>query len=164
MERSQLRSTKRLVQALLLLLCVILLMGAGDPDARFEKLGHKMMCACGCGQILLECNHVGCTYSDTMRGKLTTAIARGDNDDLVLQGFVQEYGTTVLAAPSTTGFNRVAWVMPYLALVLGIGLVGWVVHTWNKRPPSPPPPGSGPRIPASELDQFRQQARKETEL
>ena len=162
MKRSAPRSTKRLVQALLLLLCVILLMGAGDPDARFDKLGHKMMCACGCGQILLECNHVGCTYSDTMRGKLTTAIARGDNDDLVLQGFVQEYGTTVLAAPSTTGFNRVAWVMPYLALVLGIGLVAGIVKKWAKRPATAT--AGGARVSSGELDEFRQQARKETEL
>ena len=26
---------------------------------RFNKLGHSMMCTCGCGQVLLECNHVG---------------------------------------------------------------------------------------------------------
>jgi cytochrome c-type biogenesis protein CcmH/NrfF len=39
---------------------------------------------------------------------------RGDNDDLVLQGFVQEYGPTVIAAPTSTGFNRVAWIMPFL--------------------------------------------------
>ena len=27
----------------------------------FDKLGHvKLVCQCGCGQILMECNHVGC--------------------------------------------------------------------------------------------------------
>ena len=87
-------------------------MGAGD-DPRFDKLGHKMMCACGCRQILLECNHVGCSYSDRMRDELQTALTRGDSDDLVLQAFVQKYGPTVLAAPPATGFNLVAWVMPF---------------------------------------------------
>jgi cytochrome c-type biogenesis protein CcmH len=162
MSRPRQRAIKRLLQTALLSLSVVLLAGAGDENARFEKLGHKMMCACGCGQILLECNHVGCTYSDSMRGKLMAAIARGDNDDLVLQGFVQEYGTTVLAAPTTTGFNRVAWVMPYLALVLGIGLVVFIVRAWAARPARAP--AAGPRLSAAELDQFRQQARKETEL
>ncbi len=33
---------------------------------------------------------------------------------------MQKYGPTVLAAPTTTGFNRVAWIMPFLALVLGL--------------------------------------------
>ena len=50
------------------------------------------MCACGCRQILLECNHVGCSYSDRMRDELSTALTRGDSDDLVLQAFVQKYG------------------------------------------------------------------------
>ena len=77
------------------------------------------MCVCGCSQILLECNHVGCTYSDRMRGELMAGLDRGENDDLTLQDFVQKYGPTVLAAPTATGFNRVAWIMPFLALALG---------------------------------------------
>ena len=57
------------------------------------------MCICGCGQILLECNHVGCPDSDGMRNELMTAVSRGDSDSLVEQAFVQKYGPTVLAAP-----------------------------------------------------------------
>jgi cytochrome c-type biogenesis protein CcmH/NrfF len=53
-----------------------------------------------------------------MRNELAAGIQRGDSDDLVLQAFVQKYGATILAAPTTTGFNRVAWVMPYLALAV----------------------------------------------
>ncbi len=72
------------------------------------------MCTCGCGQILLECNHVGCQSSEKMRNELLAALDKGDNDDLILQGFVQEYGPTVIAAPTATGFNRIAWIMPFL--------------------------------------------------
>jgi len=39
---------------------VLLLLGAGDNSRRIDRLGHQMMCVCGCNQILLECNHVGC--------------------------------------------------------------------------------------------------------
>ena len=80
-----------------------------------DDLGHRLMCVCSCNQILLECNHVGCNYSDRMRGELMTAIQRGDSDDLTLQAMVQNYGPTVIAAPTSTGFNRVAWIMPYFA-------------------------------------------------
>ena len=80
---------RRTLHALLLCATVFLFLGAGDSDARFKDLGHRMMCACGCGQILLECNHVGCTYSDRMRAELVAAVDRGDNDDLTLQSFVQ---------------------------------------------------------------------------
>src|ERR1039458_4676465 len=102
--------TRRAIHALVLTAAVFLFMGAGDDSARFKDLGHRMMCTCGCGQVLLECNHVGCQSSDKMRNQLQAALDRGDNDDLILQGFVQEYGPTVIAAPTATGFNRVAWI------------------------------------------------------
>jgi cytochrome c-type biogenesis protein CcmH len=137
-------------------------MGAGDNSARFKDLGHRMMCVCGCNQILLECNHVGCTYSDKMRDQLQAGLDKGDNDDLVLQGFVQDYGPTVIAAPTTTGFNRVAWIMPFVALVFGIAFVIYVVRSWKNRPT--PALADGILIPqGSELDEFRRKARKETD-
>jgi cytochrome c-type biogenesis protein CcmH len=155
-------AVRRILQAALLFIALITLMGAGD-DARFNYIGHQMMCMCGCNQILLECNHVGCRYSDNMRGELMAALDKGDNDDLVMQSFVQKYGPTVIAAPTTTGFNRVAWIIPYLALVLGIVGVGFLVRAWRSRPLLPSaatlPPVSG-----AVLDQFRDQARKDTDL
>jgi cytochrome c-type biogenesis protein CcmH len=157
------QSRTRLLQALLITVAVFGLLGAGDQDARFKDLGHRMMCTCGCGQILLECNHVGCQSSDKMRGQLIAALDRGDNDDLILQGFVQNYGPTVIAAPTTTGFNRVAWVMPYLALLFGIAVVVLVVRAWKNRPAPALADGIQPPAPA-DLDRFRAQARRETDL
>jgi cytochrome c-type biogenesis protein CcmH len=166
-------SARRWLQAATLALAVIVFMGASDDSARFKDLGHRMMCACGCGQILLECNHVGCTYSDKMRGQLLAAIDRsggggnggsaGTSDDLILQGFVQEYGPTVIAAPTAVGFDRVAWIMPFLVLALGIGFAIHIVRSWKNRPE--PALADGITIPrGSELDEFRRKARKETDL
>jgi cytochrome c-type biogenesis protein CcmH len=152
---------RRIVQCALLALGVFAFSGAGDPSTRFNELGHQLMCICGCGQILLECNHVGCPDSDGMRNELMAAVSRGDSDSLVEQAFVQKYGPTVLAAPTTTGFDRTAWIVPFLALGLGVVGVVFVVRAWRKRPP-PPPPGGAP-LSSPELDQFREQARKETE-
>src|SRR3954468_10927309 len=109
---------KYIVQSLALFLICVGLMGANPSvDTRFNELGNKLMCKCGCSQILLECNHVGCSYSTKMRDQLTAALQRGEADGLILDGFVQEYGSTVLAAPTTTGFNIVAWIMPFVALI-----------------------------------------------
>jgi cytochrome c-type biogenesis protein CcmH/NrfF len=155
--------SRRWLQAATLAAAVFLFLGAGNTDARFKDLGHRMMCTCGCGQILLECNHVGCQSSDKMRNELQAALDRGDNDDLILQGFVQNYGPTVIAAPTATGFNRVAWIMPFVALALGITFVIYVVRAWKNRPE--PALADGITIPrGSELDEFREKARKETDL
>src|SRR5262249_42568153 len=45
---------------------VVLLMGADTKEARFQRLGGKIMCSCGCAEMLLQCNHVGCPNSDRM--------------------------------------------------------------------------------------------------
>src|ERR1700687_344490 len=157
------RPARRRLHAFILTTAVFLFMGAGDDSARFKDLGHRMMCACGCSQILLECNHVGCTYSDKMRDQLQAALDKGNNDDLILQGFVQDYGPTVIAAPTATGFNRVAWIMPFAALAFGISFVVYVVRSWKNRPTPALADGIIIRR-GSELDELRRKARKETDL
>ena len=142
---------------------VLLLMGAGDDAARIDRIGHQLMCVCSCNQVLLECNHVGCAYSSRMRDELAAAVTRGGSDNDVLQWFIQNYGTTVLSVPTNQGFNRVAWLMPYLSLIVGIGAVVLIASTWRKRPPGPPKGGGGSGS-SSDLDRFRQQAQRETEL
>ncbi len=154
---------KRGAQLALLSIAVLALMGAGDEEARFNNLGHKLMCICGCNQVLLECNHVGCTRSDQMRSELAASISRGDSDDLNLQGFVQKYGPTVLLAPTTTGFNRVAWIVPYLVLVVGLVSAGLLIRAWRLRPLLMPAGVVAP-VRGEELEHFREQARKDTEL
>ena len=154
---------KRVAALILLTLAVLTLLGAGDESARVNDLGHRMMCVCGCNQILLECNHVGCAYSERMRAELIAAVDRGDNDDLTLQGFVQKYGTTVMAAPTKTGFNRVAWIMPYLVLVLGLLMVTAIVRIWKSRP-LVLPAGAVAAVHGAELEHFRNQARRDTEV
>ncbi len=160
-------AVRRWVQAGALALAVVVFMGASDDSARFKDLGHRMMCICGCSQILLECNHVGCQSSDKMRGELLAAVDKGDtnNDDLILQGFVQEYGPTVIAAPTATGFNRVAWIMPFLVLALGIAFAVHIVRSWKDRPE--PALADGIVIPQGNeniLEDFRRKARRETDL
>jgi hypothetical protein len=72
-------SIRRWLQAAhsLIVAAVFLFMGAGDDSPRFKDLGHRMMCTCGCGQVLLECNHVGCQSSDKMRNQLLAALDKG---------------------------------------------------------------------------------------
>ena len=138
--------------------------GASDPGTRFTQVGHQLMCICGCGQILVECNHVGCPSSDGMRNELMAAIDRGDSDSLVEQAFVQKYGPTVLAAPTTSGFDRTAWIFPAVAFVVGVTLVILVVRAWKKKGPPTPPSSGGPPGADDELESFRQQALEETEV
>src|SRR5271169_491889 len=150
----------RPIQLLGIAVLAIAFMGA-DVDARFNKLGHQLMCMCGCNQVLLECNHVGCAYSERMRNELTASLERGDNDSLALQGFVQKYGNTVLSAPTTTGFNRIAWIMPFAVFALALALAIWFVRAWKSRAIAQPVPP--PNLGTTELDDLRKKTRQETD-
>jgi cytochrome c-type biogenesis protein CcmH len=154
---------RKLKGIILLTAAIFTLLGAGDPGTRFNQIGHQMMCICGCNQILLECNHVGCPDSDNMRNELMASLTRGDSDSLVEQSFVQKYGPTVLAAPTTKGFDRAAYIIPFVLLVLGFGLIVFVIREWRNRP-APAIADGLPAVRGSELDRFRDQARKETDL
>ncbi len=151
----------------LILLSALLLMGAsGDNDPggkRFDRLGHALMCQCGCGQVMLECNHVGCSSSEQMRKELRAAMDRGDSDQVILAGFVTKYGPTVLSAPTTTGFNRVAWIMPVVIFFAGLIAVALVVVAWKRGTAKNPPP-SAPGTTNPEMDEFRRRVHEETSL
>src|SRR5258707_11258725 len=128
------KAIRRSTQCGFLCLAIFILIGSGDEAARFDHLGHQLMCICSCRQILLECNHVGCPDSDGMRNELMAAVSRGDSDSLLEQAFVQKYRPTVLAAPTTKGFDRAAYIVPPVGLILGFGLIVLVIRSWKNRP------------------------------
>src|SRR5208337_3087549 len=85
-------ATARPVAPLLFALALLLAPASqAQQTERAKELGKKLVCVCGCNQILTACNHVGCTYSHTMLKELDDRVARGDSDQLILQSFVQEY-------------------------------------------------------------------------
>ncbi|WP_089407231.1 cytochrome c-type biogenesis protein [Granulicella rosea] len=126
-------SLKRCTHLLTIALLAVVMLGANDPEARFNKVGHEMMCVCGCGQVLLECNHVGCPDSARMIGELHTQIDSNTPSSAILNWFAGKYGATVLAAPIRGGFDNVAWIMPFA--VFGFGTLGtaFLVQMWSKK-------------------------------
>ena len=60
--------------------------------------------------------------------------------------------------------RRGAWLRPpFIALILGFGLIVLVIRAWKNRPAPALADGLRP-VRGAELDQFRDQARRETDL
>ena len=148
-------------QALALAIAVCFSLGATDANSRFTNLGHKLMCTCGCAQMLGECNHVGCPESDRMRGELRENIASSQSDDQILNAFAAKYGVTVLAAPTTRGFNLVAWIAPFA--VFAAALLGTIllVRHWTVGK-TQVAEVSNTSESSTELDPIREQIRRDT--
>lgn len=156
------RSTLRIwMQLSALCLLLIFSVGVADNSARYNELGHQMICTCGvCNQVLLECNHVGCSVSTQEEAELRAALDRGDSNNLILQNFVQKYGPTVLAAPTESGFNLAAWIAPGAVFLLGTLLAALLIRKWKLHTvPMPEAPPADARA-----DAIRAKVRRETEI
>ena len=148
---------KKALQAGILAVAVCFSLGASDAGARYDHLNHQLMCSCGCGQVLGECNHVGCPDSPVQLAELRTAINAGMADKQILDSFSAKYGATVLAAPTMHGFNIVAWVAPFA--VFGAALFGTflLVRHWSLGKKEIEQSASTP-----EMDAIHERIRRET--
>ena len=100
--------------------------GAG---ALLQDLENALMCKCDdkCGKVLVNCT---CSTSDKTRAKFSKMLDSGLTVEQIIKSQVDEYGETVLSAPTKFGFNLTAWVMPFIALVAGGVGVRKVIYSW----------------------------------
>jgi cytochrome c-type biogenesis protein CcmH/NrfF len=146
--------------------------GAQETD-RARAVGKKVRCMCGgCNDTASTCYHVGGEFSGPC-GKATAELKtirerldKGDSEDLILQSFIQEFGPTAYVEPPHSGFGQVAWAMPVVYLVVGLGLVLLVINRWRKRPalaPEVPTTAGSARFSAEALERARERVAHETE-
>jgi cytochrome c-type biogenesis protein CcmF len=106
---------------------------ASVPASALElDLQRSLVCMCGsqgCGKkILAECT---CATAAATREELKGLVAEGLKRDEVLQFYIDKHNSQEpLAAPLDQGFNRLAWLFPYLlastaAVALGGALMRW---------------------------------------
>jgi cytochrome c-type biogenesis protein CcmH len=151
---------KRALQTVLIVFVAFTMLGASSPEARFNRLGHDLMCTCGCAQILLECNHVGCTFSTAEIADLHAQLDSGASDAAIFKFFAAKYGPTVLAAPLRGGFDDVGWIGPFAFLLLGIVLILLLLRLWQARHARLVP--EPPILPTPAADALRDRIRDET--
>jgi len=119
------------LQAAALCLAVCFSIGATDDNSRLNNLSHRMMCQCGCAQLLGECDHLGCPSREPEMAELRAAISAGKTDQQIFDQFTTKYGAVVLAAPTMHGFNLVAWIAPFAVLAAGFLGTFLLVRRWS---------------------------------
>jgi cytochrome c-type biogenesis protein CcmH/NrfF len=127
------------------------------PRTPLEKeMQRELVCICPtCGhKNLAECT---CSVAARMRTELAEQVKLGKNRDGIRAWFVEHYGSQEpLGAPLDRGFNRLAWLFPYLvggASLLGVGIV---LSRWKKAEKGTVPFSAGDReeqgtVPSSDL-------------
>jgi cytochrome c-type biogenesis protein CcmH/NrfF len=61
-------------------------------------------------------------------------IDQGKNHDEIIQAFLAEYGSEeMLGAPLDKGFNRMAWLFPYVVGIASAIAVGFAAVKWSRK-------------------------------
>ena len=96
-------------------------------------ISKELICQCGCTMVLSNCTHAECASWETMTALIGQKLAQGQSGKQIIQLFVAQYGEQVLAAPPKQGFSLTAWVLPFVAILGGGGVVYIALRNWVRR-------------------------------
>ncbi len=91
------------------------------------------MCLCGCNAVLKECPHQNCEWGIPAKQDVHAQLAAGETPQQVIDSYVTKYGDRVLAAPTKSGFNLAAWLIPFAVLIGGGIAIYFLIGGWAKR-------------------------------
>jgi cytochrome c-type biogenesis protein CcmH len=74
--------------------------------------------------------------ANQMRALIRERLAAGQTPSEVVEYFVDKYGEWILLEPRRRGFTALVWLMPPLALLIGLGIVAVLIARWTRHRPS----------------------------
>ena len=125
---------------LLLLLALIALVGAAwsyillavppqqTLDQRVYYVGEQLKCPVCQNESVADSS---ASIAEQMRLVIREQLQQGKSEQQILQYFAAHYGNQILLTPSPQGFNLLAWLMPVAMLLIGLGLLTFVLRDWR---------------------------------
>lgn len=77
----------------------------------------------------------------------------------VIDGLVDEFGRGVLATPPKSGFDLIAWVVPGIVVLIGLGAIPILTRAWARRP-RPDAASAGPPPTDEESQRLEEELRR----
>ncbi len=125
------------------LLLVLLLPSAGFAQATTalpekselrRQVENDIMCTCGCRAPMNNCPMgPSCHGLEALNAKLDTYFAQGLTRDQIRRALVADHGgQDILTSPIDSGFNRLAWMFPYVVGIVGAGAIALAAKRWSR--------------------------------
>ncbi len=136
---------------------------ARDDAALVQQIEHKIKCTCGCGLDVFTCRTTDftCATSPAMHRMVLARLDSSMTAQQVVAAFETQYGESILMQPPRRGFNWAAYLMPFVALLLGLGVVSWLIRRWSGRAETeaeaPRPTPHAPRTDADDLARLQRE-------
>jgi cytochrome c-type biogenesis protein CcmH len=127
------------VAALVALACLLgpsAALAAGCPRTSLSSVEDDVMCVV-CGTPLALATDA--PQADRERALIQSLVDQCKSKDQIKDRLVAEYGSRVLATPKDSGFDLAAYLVPALAVVLGLGAVGTAAFQWRRVRRDAPP-------------------------
>ena len=71
------------------------------------------------------------SIAEQMRLVIRQQLQAGRSEQQVLDYFAHSYGNQILLTPQPQGINLLAWLVPAVILLLGLGLLAYVLYNWR---------------------------------
>jgi cytochrome c-type biogenesis protein CcmH len=115
-----------------LLLSLLLFLASATPVYALtsKEVEKQLMCQCGCTMVVDVCD---CETANQIRAKITEMINQGQDKDQIVGSFVTQYGEKMLSSPPKTGFNLIAWVVPFAAVAVGGTALFFILRVWARK-------------------------------
>jgi len=127
------RNTFVMIVAGVFVLAVVFIGGAQvsaqTPTANdVNEVAKELFCPLCTGVTVDVCQTQQCAQ---MRSLIAEKLAAGETKDQIKQYFVQQYGQTVLGTPAKKGLGLTVWILPFVALLFGLGWGAYVLRKWS---------------------------------
>jgi cytochrome c-type biogenesis protein CcmH/NrfF len=109
--------------------------GGAQTRANLPDVEDEVMCPI-CGTLLAES---ASPQAERERALIRRLIAEGRDKEEIKDALVAEYGPRVLATPSGSGFDLLAWLVPGIAIGLGLCGIAWFALRRRPRRPAAAP-------------------------
>jgi cytochrome c-type biogenesis protein CcmH len=100
----------------------------GTPKPTQASLESALVCTT-CHEPLDESSS---PLAQQMKKQIREQIAAGRTTAQIKAYFVDELGPQVLAVPKSSGFDLLAWLLPFAAIIFGAAAVGFAASAWLK--------------------------------
>jgi len=140
---------------------------AGAPPTPQQEVEGRLMCYCGCADLTVRA--CTCGTADAIRQEIAQRLSTGETPDQVVAAYVSRHGAQIRSAPTKTGFDLLAWVTPFAALLLAGAALIVIVRRWGAQAAAARTAGApGPAAPRpfrpeeqKALDRVRREIREE---
>jgi cytochrome c-type biogenesis protein CcmH len=103
--------------------------GYTATDDEVNRIAKQLYCPVCPNTPLDVCETKAC---QDWRAQIRDQLTSGWTEDQIISYFVDQYGERVLAEPRRSGFTSLVWILPIIAVALGVTVAVQVVRGWRR--------------------------------